>query len=69
MTWVLIRNDVAVNKNHICPQKETITRLAQSNHNDKRMTREIREYSLLKIQEGYYEYGEVLTALTKKEKT
>ena len=68
MTWVLIRNDVAVNKNHICPQKETITRLAEFHVHDKRMTREIREYSLLKIQEGHYEYGEVLTALTKKEK-
>lgn len=68
MTWVLIRNDVAVNKNQECPQKETITRLAESSHNDKRMTRELREYSLLKIQEGYYEYGDVLTVLTKKEK-
>jgi len=52
----------------MCPQKEAITRLAEIRIHDKKMTREIREYSLLKIQEGHYEYGEVLSALTKKDK-
>ena len=67
-TWFLIRDNVSTIKVEPCPQKETITRLAEFHVHDKRMTREIREYSLLKIQEGHYEYGEVLTALTKKEK-
>jgi len=68
MTWVLVRNDVSIGKVYQCPQKEAITRLAEVHVHDKKMKREIREYSLLKIQEGHYEYGEVLTALTKKEK-
>jgi len=68
MTWVLVRNDFSIGKIYQCPQKETITRLAEVHVHDKKMKREIREYSLLKIQEGHYEYGEVLTALTKKEK-
>jgi hypothetical protein len=67
-TWFLIRDTVSTIKTETCPQKETITRLVEVHVNDKRMMREIREYSLLKIQEGHYEYGEVLTALTKKEK-
>lgn len=67
-SWFLIRDNVSTIKVNLCPQKEAITRLAETHVYDKRMTREIREYSLLKIQEGHYEYGEVLTALTKKEK-
>lgn len=68
MTWFLIRDEVSTIKIEKCPQKEAITKLVESHVTDKRMTREIREYSLLKIQDGHYEYGEVLTALTKKEK-
>ena len=68
MAWFLIRDEVSTIKIQKCPQKEAITRLVESHVHDKRMTREIREYSLLKIQDGHYEYGEVLTALTKKEK-
>ena len=68
MTWFLIRDEVSTIKIEKCPQKEAITKLVESHITDKRMTREIREYSLLKIQDGHYEYGEVLTALTKKEK-
>ena len=64
----MVRDTVSPIKTDPCPQKEAITRLAEFHVNDKRMMREIREYSLLKIQDGHYEYGEVLTALTKKEK-
>lgn len=66
-TWFLIREDGSSVKTKICPQKETIVQLVDYHHNDKKIKREIREYSLLKIQEGHYEYGEVLTKLSKKE--
>jgi len=66
-TWVLIREDNLTAKRKVCPQKEAIVHLVNYRHSDKKIKREIREYSLLKIQEGHYEYGEVLTKLSKKE--
>lgn len=48
--------------------KETIVKLASEHGNDKNFVKELRNYSHIKIQDGYYEYVEVLDTLSKKEK-
>jgi hypothetical protein len=49
--------------------KDSIVWLAENyDKNSKKMTREIREYSLIKIGEGHYEYADVLETLIKKDK-
>ena len=50
-----------------CPNKEHIVRIAESCKSSK-IKKQIKQYSLIKIQDGYYEYEEVLNALLKKEK-
>ena len=68
VSWFLIRTDDDVSKKISCPKKETIVKLAQENFGDKRMARELREYSLVQIQQGNYEYIDVLNTLKQKEK-
>ena len=48
-----------------CPYKETVMEIAKSHH-DKNILKEVKEYSLVQIQNGYYEYEEVLNELSKK---
>ena len=47
--------------------KNTMVELAAQHSNNKDLIREIRNYSHLQIQNGYYDYGEVLQELAKKE--
>lgn len=54
-------------KTNICPNKEAVNKLAETCKGDRKVVKEIREYSLLKIQDGHYEYGDVLNTLKKKE--
>lgn len=48
-----------------CPKKEYVVRIAESTNSEK-VKREIKEYSLLRIQDGYYEYEDVLNTLIRK---
>jgi len=50
-----------------CPMKDTIVELASQHGDNKNLIREIRNYSHIQIQNGYYDYGEVLQELAKKE--
>jgi len=63
---ILNRTSDTYKRNSLCPQKDTFLKFIESgNHNDK-LLRSIKEYSLIKIQNGYYEYGDVLKSLTHK---
>lgn len=68
MTWFFVRDNETIESKRKCPNKESILRLAEGTccHSD--MTKELKKYSLVKIQEGYFEYGEVLNTLTKKDR-
>ena len=66
-TWFLVGFDRSFIKKE-CGMKETIVRLASEHGNDKNFVKELRNYSHIKIQDGYYEYVEVLDTLSKKEK-
>lgn len=55
--------------NSLCPSKEAVVKVAKDcGKNSKKLKRELREYSLLKIQDGHYEYEDVLQTLMTKEK-
>lgn len=43
--------------------KESIMAMAKENPKNKTMRKELKEYSLLKIQEGHFEYSDVLETL------
>jgi len=66
LTWVLLNVDNSSVKKE-CPMKETMIELATQHSDNKNLVREIRHYSHLQIQNGYYDYGEVLQELSKKE--
>lgn len=66
--WFVSRTDIP-SRQKLCPMKDSIVWLAENyDNNSKKMTREIREYSLIKIGEGHYEYADVLETLIKKDK-
>jgi hypothetical protein len=67
LAWVLIGFNRPFPKKE-CGMKETMVKLANEHSNDKNFVKELRNYSHIKIQEGYYEYVEVLDTLSKKEK-
>jgi len=67
MTWFLIKEDVVPQTTNLCPNKEAINQLAETYCGNKRLVKELKEYSLLKIQDGHYEYGDVLNTLKKKD--
>ncbi len=48
----------------ICPQKECFLKLIRSGNYNEKLLRTIKEYSLIKIQNGHYEYDDVLKTLT-----
>lgn len=68
--WFLTREDLIKNtQNSLCPSKEAIVTVAREcGKNSTKLKRELREFSLLKIQDGYYEYEDVLQTLMAKEK-
>lgn len=68
ITWVFIKSENEIESVKHCPKKEAIVRLAEDHRGHKRMMKEIKEYSLVQIQQGNYEYIDVLTILKKKEK-
>jgi len=46
--------------------KESIHSLVTCKTSDKQLMKHLKNYSLLKIQDGYFEYQEVLESLTNK---
>lgn len=51
----------------ICPSKEIINKMAiECGKDSKKLKKELADFSLLKIQEGHYEYEDVLQTLMKK---
>ena len=68
LTWFFIKTEEDTLSVNTCPRKEVIVKLAEDNSKNKKMVREIREYSLVQIQQGNYEYAEVLNALKKKDR-
>ena len=66
-TWFFLKSDESISTYKECPNKEVIVKLAEDHGCTKKMMREIREYSLVKIQDGHYEYADVLNVLRKKD--
>lgn len=68
LTWFFIKTEEDTLSVNSCPRKEVIVKLAEEHSKNKKMMREIREYSLVQIQQGNYEYADVLNALKKKDR-
>ena len=57
------------NSHSLCPSKDAVVKVAKEcGKNSKKLKRELREFSLLKIQDGHYEYEDVLQTLMVKDK-
>lgn len=66
--WFLTKEDLLRSELQIvCPKKESVVRIAEISSSSK-LDREIKEFSLMKIREGHYEYEDVLNTLMKKER-
>lgn len=68
ITWFFTKPENIIESIEYCPKKETIVRLAEEHRGDKKMMKELKEYSLVRIQQGNYEYVDVLTTLKKKDR-
>jgi len=68
VTWFFIKSEDEIPSVKQCPNKESIVRLAEEHGSHKKMMKELKEYSLVQIQQGKYEYVEVLNTLKKKDK-
>lgn len=66
-TWFFLNVERVHGKKN-CDNKNTIMEIAVNHCSSKKMVKELREYSLTQIQQGHFEYGEVLEQLKKKEK-
>ena len=65
--WLLTKEDLLSKQSSTCPEKESIVRIAeQCNVDSYKLRKNLKEYSLIKIQEGCYEYGDVLETLKRK---
>ena len=65
--WFLTNDDLLAKTIDKCPKKESVVRMAEIS-NSTSLQKEIKEYSLLRIQDGYYEYEDVLNVLMRKNK-
>lgn len=66
--WFLTRDDfLPVYFQSKCPKKESVVRIAKVCSSSK-LKKEIKEFSLMRIRDGHYEYEEVLSTLMKKDK-
>ena len=68
VTWFFIKYENEIYSVEHCPKKDAIVRLAEQHGSHKKMMKELKEYSLVQIQQGKFEYAEVLTTLKKKDK-
>lgn len=65
--WILTKEDLLKKQNPTCPEKESFVRIAQHCTTDSyKLRKGLKEYSLIKIQEGHYEYADVLETLKRK---
>lgn len=65
--WILTKEDLLSKQNSTCPEKESIVRIAENcNMESHKLRKNLKEYSLIKIQEGHYEYADVLETLKRK---
>jgi hypothetical protein len=63
LTWFVVRNEFTIEEKKDCPMKASIMNLARVNTKNKILRKELKEYSLLKIQQGHFEYKDVLETL------
>lgn len=63
LTWFVVRNEFSLEEKKDCPMKHSIMNLARVNTKNKTLKKELKEYSLLKIQQGHFEYKDVLETL------
>lgn len=63
------KKDIFSERKELCVKKDSVVRLVNEKNCGKPLMREIKEYSLLKIRDGHFEYGDVLNSLTCKGKT
>ena len=69
-TWVIAREVNFLSQKKICPMKEYVHNLTMCKTNDKQLMKNLKHYSLLKIQDGHFEYQEILEFLkTENNKT
>lgn len=66
VTWFFIKSENEIQSVKHCPKKDAIVRLAEEHGSHAKMMKELKEYSLVQIQQGKYEYGEVLNTLKMK---
>lgn len=68
-TWFLSRGGKDIlTKPDVCPKQEAFVKIAEHHGHHKKISRELKEYSLEMIKDGHFEYGDVLQTLMKKEK-
>jgi hypothetical protein len=66
--WFVSNSSITLHQK-ICPMKDSIIWIAKNSPKDsKKIMREIREFSLVKIGEGHYEYEDVLNTLIMKDR-
>jgi hypothetical protein len=65
--WILTKEDLLSKQSSTCPEKESIVRIAETCSIDSyKLRKNLKDYSLIKIQEGRYEYADVLETLKRK---
>lgn len=67
-TWIIAREVNFSSERKKCPMKESIHGLAMCRGYDKELMKRVKHYSLLKIQDGHFEYQEVLESLKEGKK-
>lgn len=68
ITWFFVKSENEIESIKNCPKKDAIVRLAEDHRGHKKIEKELKEYSLVQIQQGKYEYIDVLNTLKKKDK-
>jgi hypothetical protein len=67
--WFLTKENLLQKTQRYCPSKETIMNFTRHcNITSYKLRKELKRFSLLKIQEGHYEYEAVLQTLIQKDK-
>jgi hypothetical protein len=67
VTWILTKSEILDKPQIVCCLKDTVIKLAEKNKHNSTIKKKLKEFSFIKIQNGNYEYEEVLTVLKKKE--
>ena len=67
-TWIIGREINFLSEKKKCPLKDQIHGLVLRGTSDKLLLKQVKHYSLLKIQDGHFEYREVLESLKEKGK-